>query len=136
MKPPIEENPLEKNDPLWDVLGRARQPAPPDPWFTQKLMRDLPPQEGAGAVGRGWFSWLSSSTPRLWAPVAASLAVALIALHTLTPTQRPAPADPEELIATTQPAVLSDDPQVDAVLEDLDALVAFEDTTVSLEEPM
>ncbi|MBS0658320.1 MAG: hypothetical protein JSR82_08770 [Verrucomicrobia bacterium] len=128
---PQEEKPLEKDDALWEVLGRARPPGPIDPWFVQKVMRDLPPQDAPAA---GWLSWLTSSAPRLWAPVAAALAVALIGLHAFSTPRLDPGLDEQVAIVLPTPGV--EDPQVDAVLEDLDALVAFEDTSLNLEEPM
>lgn len=144
MKPNPEEQPLEPNDPLWETLGRARPLPAPDPWFTAKVMRHLPPQDSDAPAAAGWLSWLTLSTPKVWMPVAAALVLALVALQALLPTPAaplaeaalPGEAAPGELAVATPPPVLSDDPQVDAVLEDLDALLAFEDTTVSLEEPM
>lgn len=129
---PHEDQPLEKDDALWQVLGRARRPDPVDPWFVQKVMRDLPPQEAAGSR---WFAWLGSSAPRLWAPVAAALAVALVGLHAYSqPTRQTAGVESEIAFALPAPGV--EDPQVDAVLEDLDALIAYEEPSVNLEEPM
>ncbi|HEY1080789.1 MAG TPA: hypothetical protein VGE29_00920 [Prosthecobacter sp.] len=71
--------PLSPNDPLWDVLGKAK-PVKPRPNFAQNVVRQArqtPQERGWLAQLKGW--WLESGTAKsgfTWAATAAAIALA------------------------------------------------------------
>ncbi len=117
---------FDRDDPLWDVLDRARKPAPVDPWFAQKVLRAIDEEKPAPTGWRSWFASWSIS----WVPVAASIAIAVAGLHYVVPTSPPL----QSAIGDALPA--QPDERVAAVLEDLEALVALEDGQGGLEDAL
>ncbi len=137
-----ESDGFDRDDPLWDVLGRARKPAAPDPWFAQKVLRAIDAdQQAVQPPAPPWVRWRSwfTSGASTWLPVAAALTLAVGVLHYAVPTRLAVPAD-DQAEAVTQVTSLTDienpDQRVDSVLEDLDALVAFDEASPGLDEPM
>lgn len=110
---------FDRNDPLWDLLGRASKPPEPSPYFARRILRDL--NEAKPAVG--WFSRLRVF--QVWVPVAAAIALMLGAAHFWMPT---AVRVQEVLVADEGLLPANPDQRIATVLADLDELIAFEDT--------
>ena len=111
---------FDRDDPLWDLLGRASQPPEPSPYFARRVLRDL--EEAKPAAG--WFSglrWFQS-----WVPVAAAMALLLgVAQFWL-----PSPVRTTEVTMVADDSLLPANPdqRIATVLADLDELIAFDDT--------
>ena len=110
---------FDRDDPLWDLLGRASKPPEASPYFSRRVSRDL--DEAKPAVR--WFSrvrWFQT-----WVPVAAAIALMLGTAHFWMPTA----VTPTEIsMAEESMLPVNPDQRISAVLADLDELIAFEDT--------
>lgn len=97
--------PLSPNDPLWDVLGKAK-PVKPRPNFAQNVVRQArqtPQERGLLAQLKGW--WLESGTAKsgfAWAAVAAA-----VALAATTALVSPGPQESYSSLAAVSPASVS-----------------------------
>lgn len=120
----------EQQDPLWDLLGKVREPKP-SPFFASKVMRAIHEEK---QEKDGLFAWLR----RQWLIPVSCTATAAIALYfTISPSQ-PSPTqnsahnsthnpDPVEEMAVT--VAENVDVQDSQVIADLDELIAYEDTS-------
>lgn len=113
---------FDRDDPLWDVLGRASQPSEPSPYFARRVLRDLDlantkPVAG-GFSGRRWF--------QSWLPVAAAIALLLGAAQFWMPA--PVRTTVATVVADDSLLPSNPDQRIATVLADLDELIAFEDT--------
>ena len=119
---------FDRDDPLWDLLGRASKPPEPSPYFARHVLRDLDLDETKPAAG--WFSGVRLF--QSWMPVAAAIALLLGAAQFWMPSA----------VRTTEVTVVADDSllpanpdqRIAAVLADLDELIAFEDTPLGDDE--
>lgn len=129
--------PLTPNDPLWKLMGKARQVQPRGN-FTQNVLRAarVVPQD------RGWFArlkaWFEESQRTVWVGAAATAVVLALAVMVLPSSQQSSGT-----AASSQPAVVATDASFDAdmalIAEDyelpldnldhVDALIAMEDTS-------
>lgn len=106
----------DEHDPLWDLLGRAREPKI-SAFFSRNVLREirLAQQEPVGWIARLRLSW------RVALPVSAALAVVLISWGTLS---KPTPAARHSLEAE-----IVSNPDYD-VINHLDELVASEESAL------
>ena len=131
--------PLEPNDPLWKVLGKAR-PVEPRSNFTQNVLRAArqTPQT------RGWWAglaqWLSDNPPALSrvalgaATAAVVVALAVMQFRTASPSSDPtgiasvstSPASWSTTVA--EPPLLAVETQLESV-DQMSVLLALEDTS-------
>lgn len=110
---------FDRNDPLWDLLGRASKPPEPSPYFARRVLRDLDEVKPAA----GWFSRLRLF--QVWVPVAAAIALMLGAAQFWMPTA----VRVQEVVVTDEGLLPANpDQRIATVLADLDELIAFEDT--------
>lgn len=127
--------PLEPNDPLWKVLGKAR-PVEPRPNFTQNVLRaarQTPQIRGWWAVVSGWFSDHSTSLPRMALTAAAVVVVAAFVTFQFRSEQSlssvasvPTSVAPDATVA--EPPILAVETQLESI-EQVGALLALEDTS-------
>ncbi len=113
---------FDRDDPLWDLLGRASKPPEPSPYFARRVLRDL--DEVKPAVR--WFSRLRHF--QVWVPVAAAIALMLGAAQLWMPTATRVQGVQEVLVADEDLLPANPDQRIATVLADLDELIAFEDT--------
>lgn len=128
-------DPLEPNDPLWKVLGKAK-PVEPRPNFTQNVLRaarQIPQTRGWWAVVSGWFSDHSTSLPRMALVAAAALVLGAFVTFQFRSEQSPpsvvftsASVAPAETVA--EPPILAVETQLESI-EQVGALLALEDTS-------
>ncbi|MBV9128474.1 MAG: hypothetical protein JO117_10345 [Verrucomicrobia bacterium] len=125
---------------LWALLGRARPPVAPSPYFTRRVLREIARREEEKRDGSGgWRAWLTAwLRPRaaVWTTAAvAGAAVAFTAIGLLPSSasrrqihQFPNPvptleaagaANPTRTVATVDPAEAEGDVSVIAELDDL-----------------
>ncbi len=136
--PPVND-PLQPNDPLWNLLGKARQPEPRGN-FSQNVMRaarHTPQTRGWLAAVMDWLRESPSALPRLAVAAAAVLAIAGIAVMQV----RDAASSSEQTVAaarTTEPLLTAAVPvpplvaDVESQWENtqhIDALLAMEDAS-------
>jgi len=110
----------EKHDPLWDLLGKAREPKP-SPFFASKVLRAIHEEK---QEKNGLFAWLR----RQWLiPFSLTVTAAIALYFTIKPAQLVPTHNPVEEMAV----VVADnlDTQDSQVIADLDELIAYEDTT-------
>ena len=128
--------PLDPNDPLWNLLGKARR-VEPRPNFTRNVLRtarQTPQAAGWWAALMSRFQDQPASLPRMLAGVAAAVVVAAAAVLQWTASE-PAtmaqlkPSRPHAVAVTVVEAPIL---AVEAQLESMDqvsALLALEDTS-------
>ncbi|HRJ07281.1 MAG TPA: hypothetical protein PK490_04335 [Prosthecobacter sp.] len=130
-------DPLNPNDPLWKLLGKAR-PVKARPNFTQNVLRaarQTPQEHGWLAALRAWWSGGEKAPASL---IWAAAAVALAALVVFMPEDKNA----SEIAGKTAPAMVepllleSDFPLIEGYetewenLEQMGALLAVQDTAL------
>lgn len=131
--------PLEPNDPLWKLLGKAR-PVEPRGNFTQNVLRavrNVPQDHGWLAQTRATLAdwWAIWQRPALLSAATAVLAlVAVIVLQPETSTPPVAAVAPSAALtpalADDDMALIVDDFELPLTgLDHMDALVAMDDTT-------
>lgn len=132
-------NPLEPNDPLWKLLGKAR-PVEPRGNFTPNVLRavrNLPQDRGWLAKGREalrewWATWHRPALVTAATAVAIIVSVAVIQPESpVTPVIADTPSvAPTPALADDDMALIADDFELPLTgLDHLDALVAMDDTT-------
>lgn len=137
LTPETVMDPLSPNDPLWKLLGKARQ-VEARPNFTQNVLRaarQTPQERGWLAALRAWWSEGEKAPGGLvWA---AAAAVALAALVVFVPQEKSTPELAETTPVTVEPLLLeSDFPLIEGYetewenLEQIGTLLAVQDTSV------
>ena len=100
--------PLTPNDPLWDLLGKAK-PVVPRANFVQNVVREArqtPQEHGLLAKLKGWWQDSISPSPALtWAASAAVCAVLILATSVVLVSQQ----DSASTVATQPPAAISEE---------------------------
>ena len=111
-----EHDPLNPRDPMWDLLGKARQPKE-RPFFAAKVMRAIREEKPS----MSFFTWLRAK----WvAPVAVAACAVVAAVVTLQPPS--IPTGPKAVVETT-------DPDVDELIEkSIDQLLVAENQSAWL----
>ncbi len=112
----------EDEDELWDLLGKADQPAPVSPFFARNVLREIRQRPTWRDRLSPWFS-LRRLLP---VSVTAVAALAAVGLALYQPVQRPVTAEDEP----PPDAVAQLDPIDFAVVADLDDLLALEEDSL------
>lgn len=126
--------PLDPNDPLWKLLGKAR-PVEPRSNFTQNVLRAARQTQQT----RGWWAMLlgrlqdnSASLPRVMVGAAAALALAaLVTLQLRTPDTPPVVVQKTvtpAAVTVAEPPILAVETQLESI-DQVSALLALEDTS-------
>ncbi len=132
----IAMEPLEPNDSLWKLLGKAK-PVEPRPNFTQNVLRaarHTPQTRGWWAGISEWLQARPSFLPRLSITAAALAALAAFAASELRTTNGPAliairtAAPQSSAIASAEPPLLAVEAQLESV-DQVSMLLALEDTS-------
>ena len=127
---PERHDDFGKDDPLWDLLGRASKPPEPSPYFARRVVRELD-APAAQASGWGWFSRFRLA--QAWIPVAAAIALLTTAGHFWLPgTNRTVGIESIAYDDGSLPA--NPDQRISVVLTDLDELIALEDNPTGVDD--
>ncbi len=122
--------PLQPNDPLWNLLGRAK-PVKPRPNFTQNVLRaarQAPQEHGLLARFREWFADRPGSFARIALTSGAALLIGVFALTQNAPVAQPSLVTASVPAPQETPLVAEVETQIDN-LEQIHALLAAEDTS-------
>lgn len=124
----MEMNPNDRDDDLWKVMGRAREPRVSE-FFARNVLREVRAHEEGKAQGwipAGWWKWALPAT------VAAMIAIAAVTLQISPVSSTVQLSAPSPSITTTEKAlaelpieIIKASPDYDVIAE-LDTLLAFE----------
>lgn len=132
-------DPLEPNDPLWKLLGRARRVEPRSN-FTQNVLRaarQTPQSRGWWSAVGEWFADHPSALARTALAAAAVVVIGALVTLQLRPSaasqsqiaqQQPAPPAPATVAMAAEPPILPLDTQLES-MDQVTALLALEDAS-------